>query len=408
MVEPKRAPRRSEYAQAGVDIDAGQRAVDLMKTAVRSTWDANVLAKYGAFAGLYDLSGLGGDEAVLAVTIDGVGTKLKVATMCGRYDSVGMDIVNHCTDDLLVQRARPMVFADYFASSSLTPEVVAEAVKGMSEACRVVGCSLIAGETAEMPGVYCEGEIDLVGCMIGCARRVDITDVPAVAPGDVLIGLESSGLHTNGYSLARHLLFDKAGMGVDTRVLELGCTVGEALLTVHREYLTVLEPVLGDKRIHGLAHITGGGLFDNVLRVLPEGCRAHIDKSSWESPPVFRLLRSLGDLADDEAYRVFNMGIGMVVVVGADHSSELLSELSRGDSAAKVIGDASAGGKRVILSGRRSPGSSATCRDRVPLLRAPARLGGSALVVAPPGAALWRRIAGHGGLWPTRGGDSPT
>ena len=344
MTRASKTKGRDTYADAGVDIDAGQSAVRLMGDAVRSTWDENVLGRYGAFAGLYGFS-QGDHGDVLAVTIDGVGTKLKVAVMCGAYASVGMDIVNHCTDDLLVQRARPLLFADYFASSSLTPEVVAEAVGGMAEACRVVGCSLIGGETAEMPGVYHEGEIDLVGCMVGVAKREEISDVPPVAPGDVLIGISSKGLHTNGYSLARHLLFEKAGMDVTTEVPELGCSVGEELLKVHREYLTALDPHLGDKRIHGLAHITGGGLFDNVRRVLPDGCQAHIDKSSWEPLPIFQLLQTIGDLPDDEAYRAMNMGVGMVVVVDPGATDELMDELD----SSTVIGEVRSGDASVVI-----------------------------------------------------------
>ena len=340
---------RSAYAEAGVDIDAGQDAVRLIGDAVRSTWDDNVLGRYGAFAGLYSYSERDHGD-VLAVTIDGVGTKLKVAVMCGTYASVGMDLVNHCTDDLLVQRARPLLFADYFASSKLSPEIVAEAVTGMAEACRAVGCSLIGGETAEMPGVYHEGEVDLAGCMVGVARKSEITDVPPIAPGDVLIGLASTGLHTNGYSLARHLFFEKAGMDVTTEVPEFGCTVGEELLKVHREYLSILGPHLGDSRIHGLAHITGGGLFDNVRRVLPEGCTAHIDKSSWEPLPIFQMLQSIGELSDDEAYRALNMGIGMVVVVESEAADELLENLDSEASRALIIGEVRVGDAGVRLS----------------------------------------------------------
>jgi phosphoribosylformylglycinamidine cyclo-ligase len=343
---PKTRP--TAYAEAGVDIDAGRDAVRLMREAVRSTWDENVLGNYGAFAGLYGFSPNGQGD-VLAVTIDGVGTKLKVAVMCSTYSSVGMDIVNHCTDDLLVQRARPLLFADYFASASLSPEIVAEAVGGMAEACRVVGASLIGGETAEMPGVYHEGEIDLVGCMVGVARREEIEDVPPIVPGDVLIGLRSSGLHTNGYSLARHLLFEKARMDVTTDVPELGCTVGEELLKPHREYLTLLDPLLGDKRIHGLAHITGGGLFDNVLRVLPEGCRASIDKSTWEPSPIFRLLQSVGDLSDEEAYQALNMGIGMVLVVEAGSADEFTKALAVGGLEITTIGEVASGDTEIVL-----------------------------------------------------------
>ena len=344
MKDPK--PTNS-YTRAGVNIDAGQEAVELIKEAVRSTWGPGVLAEYGSFAGLYDLSHATG--GVLAVTIDGVGTKLKVAAACGRYDTVGMDLVNHCTDDLLVQRARPLLFADYFASSDLDPRMVAEAVGGMSEACRAIGCSLIAGETAEMPGIYRDGEFDLVGCMIGIARKEDLEDVPLVADGDVLIGLESSGLHTNGFSLARHLLFEKAGMNVDTRVPELGRTIGEELLSVHREYLTTLESHLGDPRIRALAHITGGGFTDNIGRVLPEGLQARVDTSSWEPPPVFRFLKEIGELDDAEAYRVFNMGIGMVLVVESGCENEFLSTLSSPSTGARIIGEISTGRPPVVL-----------------------------------------------------------
>jgi phosphoribosylformylglycinamidine cyclo-ligase len=270
--------------------------------------------------------------------------------MCERYASVGMDLVNHCTNDLLVQRATPLLFADYFASCALGPEIVAEAVSGMSEACRAVDCVLIAGETAEMPGVYCEGEIDLVGCMIGLAQSSDVMDTPAVTPGDVLIGLPSTGLHTNGYSLARHILFHEAGMYVETRVPELEGTLGEELLTVHREYLTVLRPHLGSRRIHGLVHITGGGFFDNIARILPDGCEAVVQKSSWDPLPIFKLLVSLGDLPDEEAYRVFNMGIGMVVVVDSDAADDLLDEFSAPSAPAVVIGEVRVGEAGVVLA----------------------------------------------------------
>jgi len=339
--------KNSEYAKAGVDIDAGREAVDLMRSAVRASWGPRVLAEYGGFAGLFDVGGLGRD--ILAVTIDSVGTKVKVAAMAGSYESVGMDIVNHCTDDLLVQRARPLVFADYFASSKLDPGMVASVVKGMSDACIAVDCSLIAGETAEMPGVYLEDEFDVVGCMMGAASRAELEAVRPVSVGDVLIGLPSTGLHTNGYSLARHLLFERAKMDVATEVPELGCTVGEALLAVHREYLTVLDPYLSDERVHGLAHITGGGFFDNIERVLPEGCRAHVEKSAWEPLPIFRMLCEIGNLADEEAYRVFNMGIGLVVLVERGSEGDLVAALSRDGAPATLLGEVDAGERGVEL-----------------------------------------------------------
>lgn len=338
------------YRGAGVNIDSGHEAVRLMKPSVESTWDKSVLGGYGAFAGLYRIGDASDKGDVLAVTIDGVGTKLKVAALCGVYDSVGMDIVYHCTNDLLSARARPVAFVDYFGCSTLSPEAVSEAVRGMSEACVTVGCSLIAGETAEMPGVYCEGESDIVGCMMGLAREAELVSIPPVAPGDVLVGLESSGLHTNGYSLARNLVFEKAGLKVDTHVPELGCTVGEELLKVHREYLTVLEPLLGDACLHALAHITGGGLIDNLARILPGGCAAHVDRDSWEPLPVFQYLKALGDLADDEAYRVFNMGIGMVAVVDPEHVDEVLRSLDAAEVTAYVIGAVRDGRQDVVVA----------------------------------------------------------
>jgi phosphoribosylformylglycinamidine cyclo-ligase len=338
------------YSRSGVSIESGRDAVRLMKSSVESTWNGSVIGGYGAFAGLYRIGDVSDKGDVLAVTIDGVGTKLKVAALCGIYDSVGMDIVYHCTNDLLPARARPVVFADYFGCSTLSPEVVSEAVRGMSEACVTVGCSLIAGETAEMPGVYCEGESDIVGCMMGLARESELASIPPVAPGDVLVGLESSGLHTNGYSLARNLLFEKADLKVDTHVPELGRTVGEELLKVHREYLTVLEPLLGDSCLHALAHITGGGLIDNVARILPDGCAAHVERDSWEPLPVFQYLKALGDLTDDEAYRVFNMGIGMVLVVETEHVDAVLGSLSGAGVTAHVIGAVRDGQQDVVVA----------------------------------------------------------
>ncbi len=337
------------YARAGVDIDAGMDAVKLMGEAVRSTWDDNVCCQYGAFAGLYDLARSQCGRDVLAVTVDGVGTKIKVASMAGRFDSVGADLVNHCVDDLLVSRARPILFADYFASSKILPEMVAAAVGGMAAACRQVGCALVAGETAEMPGVYCEGEFDLVGCMIGVAKKDELDAVQPIVPGDVLIGLPSTGLHTNGYSLARHLCFEEAGYTVDSEPADLGCTVGEALLAVHKEYLTAIDPLLGHPAVHGLAHITGGGLFDNIQRILPDGCQARIDKGTWEPLPIFRLLCGIGKLSDREAYRSLNMGIGLVLVAAADAADEVGASLASGGHGPVAIGAVSAGDRSVRI-----------------------------------------------------------
>ena len=347
MTSPSK--KTDAYARAGVDIDAGMDAVKLMGEAVRSTWDDNVCCQYGAFAGLYDLAKAQYGRDVLAVTVDGVGTKIKVASMAGRYDSVGADLVNHCVDDLLVSRARPILFADYFASSKILPEMVAAAVGGMAAACRQVGCALVAGETAEMPGVYCDGEFDLVGCMIGVAKKDELDAVEPIVPGDVLIGLPSTGLHTNGYSLARHLCFEEAGYTVDTEPHGLGCTVGEALLAVHREYLNAVDPLLGHPAVHGLAHITGGGLYDNVERILPEGVQARIDKGAWEPLPIFKLLCGIGKLSDREAYRSLNMGIGLVLVTAAGHVDEVKASLASRGETSVVIGELAAGEKGVAI-----------------------------------------------------------
>lgn len=345
----KRDDAGTAYRDAGVDIDAGQKAVTLMHDAVRSTWDAGVLGQYGAFAGLYAQSAREGMGDILAVTIDGVGTKVKVGVMCGRYDTVGQDLVNHCVNDLLVQRARPLLFADYFACSKIDPEMVAAAVSGMAEACRAANCSLIAGETAEMPGVYAPGEIDIAGCMIGLAKGEELECAEPVAPGDALIGLESSGLHTNGYSLARKILFETAGYGVDSRVAELGCTVGEELLKIHRPYFPLLHTFLGDPRVHGLAHLTGGGFYDNVARILPEECGARIERGSWSVPPVFRLLQAIGKLPDSEAYRVFNMGIGMVLAVDPGCVDDIAALVTRLGCPTHVIGEVTEGESQVTV-----------------------------------------------------------
>ncbi len=339
---------KNTYSNSGVNIDAGMEAVERMKESVRSTWGARVLGEFGAFAGMFDAVG---DERgdVLAMTIDGVGTKLKVAVMASSYASVGADLVNHCTDDLLVSRARPVLFADYFATTNLEPAVVAEAVGGMAEACRAVGCSLVAGETAEMPGVYCEGEIDLVGCMIGLARKSELESAEPVQPGDVLLGLPSTGLHTNGYSLARHLCFAVQGWDVDTEVPELEGTVGDALLAVHREYLTAVEPLLGDPALHGMAHITGGGLIDNVARSLPDGCEAHIDTTTWQPFPIFDLLVGIGELPKNEAYRTFNMGVGYVLIVAQGDADRIRASLTERGEIVHQIGEVREGRRRVIL-----------------------------------------------------------
>ncbi|NUM47242.1 MAG: phosphoribosylformylglycinamidine cyclo-ligase [Anaerolineales bacterium] len=328
---------QSAYATAGVNIDAGNRAVTLMKDAVKSTYTPAVLSEVGSFGGLFSAAALKGmSDPVLVGTTDGVGTKVALAASAGRYRGIdryrgiGHDIVNHCINDILVQGARPLFFLDYIASSRLDPEMVAEIVTGMAEACRAAGCALLGGETAEMPGVYHDGHFDVAGTLIGVVNRPDL--LPRVArPGDKLLGLASSGPHTNGYSLIRRL-FD--GVPLDHIYPELGFPLADVLLAPHRSYLTLLDGrrKMGDgeepvpsllSSVVALAHLTGGGFLENLPRVLPEGCGVRIARNSWPVPPLFPLLQRLSNISDLEMYRVFNMGIGMVAIVRPEHLAEV-------------------------------------------------------------------------------------
>lgn len=315
------------YASSGVDIDAGNEAVRRMAGAVRATYTDAVLAGIGSFGGLWDASSLSGMAApVLVGSTDGVGTKVKLAARSGSYASIGMDIVNHCIDDILVQGARPLFFLDYFASSRIDPGQVAQAVGGMAEACRASGCVLLGGETAEMPGVYQSGEFDIAGTIVGVVERGSILPSGGIGAGDVLVGFHSDGLHTNGYSLARRV-FD----GVDLSAVypELGAPLGQVLLAPHRSYLPLLWPVLRDKPglVKGLAHLTGGGFVENVPRILPAGVEAVIERGRWPVPTLFSLIERLGRIDADEMYRVFNMGIGMVAVVESGRAEELMAAI---------------------------------------------------------------------------------
>ncbi len=309
---------QSAYASAGVNIDAGNRAVALMKDAVKSTYTPAVLSEVGSFGGLFSAAALKGlSEPVLVGTTDGVGTKVALAAQAGRYRGIGHDIVNHCINDILVQGARPLFFLDYVASSRLDPEMVAEIVTGMAEACRAAGCALLGGETAEMPGVYHDGHFDVAGTLIGVVNRPDL--LPRVArPGDKLLGLASSGPHTNGYSLIRRL-FD--GTPLDHIYPELALPLADVLLAPHRSYLPLITPHLS--LITALAHLTGGAFLENLPRVLPEGCGVRIARNSWPVPPLFPLLQRLGNISALEMYRVFNMGIGMVAIVRPEHLAEV-------------------------------------------------------------------------------------
>ena len=328
-----------DYKAAGVDIDSAGELVARVRDLARSTFTSGVLSDIGAFGGVFrpDLAGLG--EPVLVASADGVGTKLKVAFATGRHDTVGVDLVNHCVNDILVQGARPLFFLDYLATGVLSPDVSAAVISGVAAGCRANGCALLGGETAEMPGMYAAGEYDLAGFVVGLADRPRLVDGRGIAPGDLLIGLPSTGLHTNGYSLARRIVFETLGLGVESPVDELGCTVGDELLKTHRSYLRAVWPAVEAGLVKGLAHVTGGGLTDNVPRILPDGCSAHVDRTAWRVPPVFTFLQARGNVPTGDMYRTFNMGIGMVLVCGRDAEPELLAALAgAGEAGAVRIG----------------------------------------------------------------------
>ena len=304
------------YAASGVDIDEGNRAVQLLKKKVESTHSAGVLGGIGSFGGALDASALKKFEhPVLLGTTDGVGTKVMLASAAGRYDTIGHDIVNHCINDLLVQGAFPLFFLDYIASSAISASRIAQIVGGMAEACAAAHCVLLGGETAEMPGVYCPGEFDVAGTMVGAAEKKNLLPRPDIQAGDLLLGLASSGLHTNGYSLVRKIF---RGLPLDATPAGLEVTLAEALLAPHRSYLDVLRPVLDQGLVKALAHLTGGGILDNLPRVLPSACAAEIDREAWTMPPLFALIAEASGLPDDELFRTFNMGIGMVLVCPPD------------------------------------------------------------------------------------------
>ena len=315
-----------DYRTAGVDIDAGNEAVRRIKTLAKSTYTPGVLSGVGSFGGLFALDPKI-ESPVLVASADGVGTKLKIAFMSGVHHTIGADLVNHCVNDILVQGARPLFFLDYLATAKLAPEVAEQIVQGMSDACRENGCALLGGETAEMPGFYAPGEYDVAGFIVGVVSRPKIIDGRGIVPGDVLVALPSTGLHTNGYSLARRIVFDHLGLRVDSHVAELGETAGAALLRTHRSYLPVIGPVLDRGWIKGMAHITGGGITENLPRVLPDGCSFLLDRSSWSIPPLFRWLQREGGMEDAEMFRAFNMGVGLIVVCAREDADALRTAL---------------------------------------------------------------------------------
>lgn len=306
----------SKYGEAGVDIDAANRAKKKIAELARGTWGSEVLSEIGNFGGLFAMPA-GLREPILVSSVDGVGTKLKVAFLAGTHDTVGEDLVNHCVNDILVQGAEPLFFLDYIASGVLDPAIVADVVRGLARGCSANGCALIGGETAEMPGFYAAGEYDLAGCIVGVIERARLIDGKTIAPGDSLWAFPSSGLHTNGYSLARKIVFETAKLGVRDEIPGTGATVADALLAVHRSYLGEVRALRSRCEVKGLAHVTGGGLLENIPRILPKGVGVEIDVSAWDVPPLFRFLRERGGVGWREMYRVFNMGVGMVVIVSS-------------------------------------------------------------------------------------------
>src|SRR5947207_6692826 len=302
------------YADAGVDIDAANRATEKIKELARTTFNSRTLSEIGSFGGMFDGAFPNMRQPVLVASADGVGTKLKIAFATGIHNTVGRDLVNHCVNDILVQGARPLFFLDYIATGKLSPDTITNVIQGITSGCRENGCVLLGGETAEMPGFYTDGEYDVAGFIVGIVDREKIIDGKKIAPGDVVLGLPSVGLHTNGYSLARKLFFENQRYAPDTFVDELGHSVGEALLQPHVSYLRDLESLLNSGIIKGLAHITGGGLLENIPRILPEGTSVEIKRGSWPVVPIFESMLRRGNIEDAEMFRSFNMGIGMVVV----------------------------------------------------------------------------------------------
>lgn len=337
------------YSDAGVDINAATRATDKIKELARRTFNQRTLSEIGSFGGMFDGVFPQLTQPVLVASADGVGTKLKIAFITGVHNTVGRDLVNHCVNDILVQGARPLFFLDYIATGKLVPEVVAGIVEGVANGCRENGCVLLGGETAEMPDFYSAGEYDIAGFIVGVADREKIIDGKEIAPDDMLLALPSVGLHTNGYSLARKLFFEVAGYDAGTYLDELGMTVGEVLLQPHMSYLKPLDGLLDSGLIKGLAHITGGGLTDNIPRILPEDCAVEIDKDSWPMLPVFKLLQEIGNVSEAEMYRTFNMGVGMVIVTSPENKTTVESHLQQQHATVYQIGRVIKGHREVSI-----------------------------------------------------------
>lgn len=327
------------YKDSGVDISAGNNFINLIKPLVKATSRPEVLADIGGFGGLFSLNTSKYKNPVLVSGTDGVGTKLKLAFLADKHDTIGIDLVAMCVNDIIVQGAEPLFFLDYLATGKLLPEKGAEIVKGIAEGCKQAGCALIGGETAEMPGFYADGEYDVAGFTVGVVDRDNIIDGSCISVGNKLIGIASSGLHSNGYSLARTLVLDRLGLTINDKFPGSEKTVSEVLLAPTRIYVRAVLNLLKDFTINGIAHITGGGLLENVPRVLPKGCQAHIYLNKWDRPNLFEVMQKAGNVERNEMYRTFNMGIGMVLAVAENQSEEIIDRLKGLGETAWVIGD---------------------------------------------------------------------
>ncbi|HVT60888.1 MAG TPA: phosphoribosylformylglycinamidine cyclo-ligase [Thermoanaerobaculia bacterium] len=350
MDEHASSAKPSAYKSAGVDIDAQEKGLDKVKKLARATFTSGVLGGIGGFGGLFRPELAGMREPVLVASADGVGTKLVVARMAGDYSTVGRDLVNHCVNDILVQGATPLFFLDYLGAGVLEPALMVELVRGVAAGCKDNGCALLGGETAEMPGFYQPGDYELVGFIVGLVDRPRLLDGSRIEPGSVLVGLPSSGLHTNGYSLARRVLFERLGLRIAERApwARKKKTVGELLLAPHLSYLAPVRPLLGHSGLQAMAHITGGGLTDNIPRILPPGAHAEIRVGSWEIPAIFDFMQEKGEVETEEMFRVFNMGIGMVLVVDPAALGEVMAMLRREGQRSFAIGTVQKGGSGVV------------------------------------------------------------
>jgi phosphoribosylformylglycinamidine cyclo-ligase len=344
------AKKPISYADAGVDISSGDRSKQRIKMLARKTFNKHVLSEIGGFGGLFGLDLQKYPNPVLVSSCDGVGTKLKVAFELGIHHTVGQDLVNHCVNDIAVQGASPLFFLDYLATGKLDNSVIETVVQGLSEACRANGCALIGGETAQMPGFYADNEYDLAGTIIGAVNRDNIITGENIQVGDILIGLPSNGLHTNGYSLARKLLFEVAKYGPEQYVNELKDKTGAALMRVHRSYLAIIKKLTGAELVNGMAHITGGGITENLPRIIPKGMGAVVDLGSWQPPPLFEHLQQLGNVERDEMLRTFNMGIGVIVVVPAEKVKKAKAVLNRANERHHIIGRIVRGERKVTYN----------------------------------------------------------